>query len=135
MCAIIAATTSIGVILSADKKRRAQVYTELYEFNEKMLINLKFGRMKISQIAAQFRYMPDIVVGKRVLSGEDGRFIDEYIRNIGISNSSSQIDYLNERRNAIRKNMEESQNNYKKYSSLYIKIALMIGILIAVLLA
>ncbi len=100
-----------------------------------MLINLKFGRMKISQIAAQFRYMPDIVVGKRVLGGEDGRFIDEYIKNIGISNSSSQIDYLNERRNAIRKNMEESQNNYKKYSSLYIKIALMIGILIAVLLA
>ena len=135
MCAIIAATTSIGVILSADKKKRAQVYTELYEFNEKMLMNLKFGRMKISQIAAQFRYMPDIVVGKRVLSGDDGRFIDEYIKNIGISNSSSQIDYLNERRNAIRKNMEESQNNYKKYSSLYIKIALMIGILIAVLLA
>lgn len=135
MCAIIAATTSIGVILSADKKKRAQVYTELYEFNEKMLMNLKFGRMKISQIAAQFRYMPDIVVGNRVLGGEDGRFIDEYIKNIGISNSSSQIDYLNERRNAIRKNMEESQNNYKKYSSLYIKIALMIGILIAVLLA
>ena len=135
LCAIIAATTSIGVILSADKKKRAQVYTELYEFNEKMLINLKFGRMKISQIAAQFRYMPDIVVGKCVLGGDDGRFIDEYIKNIGISNSSSQIDYLNERRNAIRKNMEESQNNYKKYSSLYIKIALMIGILIAVLLA
>ena len=135
LCAIIAATTSIGVILSADKKKRAQVYTELYEFKEKMLMNLKFGRMKISQIAAQFRYMPDIVVGKRVLGGDDGRFIDEYIKNIGISNSSSQIDYLNERRNAIRKNMEESQNNYKKYSSLYIKIALMIGILIAVLLA
>ena len=87
MCAIIAATTSIGVILSADKKKRAQVYTELYEFNEKMLMNLKFGRMKISQIAAQFRYMPDIVVGKRVLGGDDGRFIDEDIENTGISNS------------------------------------------------
>lgn len=135
MCAIIAATTAVGVLLSADKKKRAQVFAELYEFNERMLINLKFGKLRISQIAAEFRYMPDIVVGKRVLSGSDGQFLSEYIKNIGVSDSSSQIDYLNERKSAIKKLMEESAENYKKYSSLYVKIALMIGILIAVLLA
>lgn len=122
-------------MLSADKKKRAQVFAELYEFNERMLINLKFGKLRISQIAAEFRYMPDIVVGKRVLSGSDGQFLSEYIKNIGVSDSSSQIDYLNERKSAIKKLMEESAENYKKYSSLYVKIALMIGILIAVLLA
>ena len=79
--------------------------------------------------------MPDIVVGKRVLSGSDGQFLCEYIKNIGVSDSSSQIDYLNERKSGIKKLMEESAENYKKYSSLYVKIALMIGILIAVLLA
>lgn len=123
------------MLLSADKKKRAQVFAELYEFNERMLINLKFGKLRISQIAAEFRYMPDIVVGKRVLSGSDGQFLSEYIKNIGVSDSSSQIDYLNERKSAIKKLMEESAENYKKYSSLYVKIALMIGILIAVLLA
>lgn len=135
LCAIIAATTAVGVLLSADKKKRAQVFAELYEFNERMLINLKFGKLRISQIAAEFRYMPDIVVGKRVLNGSDGQFLSEYIKNIGVSDSSSQIDYLNERKSAIKKLMEESAENYKKYSSLYVKIALMIGILIAVLLA
>lgn len=123
------------MLLSADKKKRAQVFAELYEFNERMLINLKFGKLRISQIAAEFRYMPDIVVGKRVLNGSDGQFLSEYIKNIGVSDSSSQIDYLNERKSAIKKLMEESAENYKKYSSLYVKIALMIGILIAVLLA
>ncbi len=123
------------MLLSADKKKRAQVFSDLYEFNERMLINLKFGKLRISQIAAEFRYMPDIVVGKRVLSGSDGQFLCEYIKNIGVSDSSSQIDYLNERKSAIKKLMEESAENYKKYSSLYVKIALMIGILIAVLLA
>lgn len=123
------------MLLSADKKKRAQVFSDLYEFNERMLINLKFGKLRISQIAAEFRYMPDIVVGKRVLNGSDGQFLSEYIKNIGVSDSSSQIDYLNERKSAIKKLMEESAENYKKYSSLYVKIALMIGILIAVLLA
>lgn len=135
MCAIIAATTAVGVLLSADKKKRAAVFAELYEFNERMLINLKFGKQRISQIAADFKYMPDILAGKSILGGDDGQFISQYIKNIGVSDSSSQIDYLNERKQAIKKRMEESGENYKKYSSLYIKMALMIGILIAVLLA
>lgn len=135
MCAIIAATTAVGVLLSADKKKRAAVFAELYEFNERMLINLKFGKQRISQIAADFKYMPDILAGKSLLGGDDGQFISQYIKNIGVSDSSSQIDYLNERKQAIKKRMEESGENYKKYSSLYIKMALMIGILIAVLLA
>lgn len=122
-------------MLSAEKKKRAQVFTELYEFNERMLLNLKFGKLRISQIASDFKYMPDIVVGKQLLNGADGQFIADYIKNIGVSDSSSQIDYLNERKSTIKKLMEESAENYKKYSSLYIKIALMIGILIAVLLA
>lgn len=123
------------MLLSADKKKRAAVFAELYEFNERMLINLKFGKQRISQIAADFKYMPDILAGKSILSGDDGQFISQYIKNIGVSDSSSQIDYLNERKQAIKKRMEESGENYKKYSSLYIKMALMIGILIAVLLA
>lgn len=135
MCAIIAATTAVGVLLSADKKKRAAVFAELYEFNERMLINLKFGKQRISQIAADFKYMPDILAGKSILSGDDGQFISQYVKNIGVSDSSSQIDYLNERKQAIKKRMEESGENYKKYSSLYLKMALMIGILIAVLLA
>lgn len=123
------------MLLSADKKKRAAVFAELYEFNERMLINLKFGKQRISQIAADFKYMPDILAGKSILSGDDGQFISQYVKNIGVSDSSSQIDYLNERKQAIKKRMEESGENYKKYSSLYIKMALMIGILIAVLLA
>lgn len=122
-------------MLSADKKKRAVVFKELYEFNERMLINLKYGKMRISQIASEFRFMPDILAGKSVLKGADCQFLSDYVKNIGSSDSASQIDYLNERKSAVRKLMEESAENYKKYSSLYIKIALMIGILIAVLLA
>ncbi len=135
LCAIIAATTAIGVLLSADKKKRAKVYAELYEFNERMLINLKYGKMRLSQLAGDFKYIPEALSGKQILKGDDGQFISEYIKSMGISDSLSQIDYLNERKASIKKRMEDSAENYKKYSSLYVKIALMIGILIAVLLA
>ena len=123
------------MLLSSDKKKRAAVFAELYEFNERMLINLKFGKMRLSQVAADFKFIPDILAGRRVLGGADGQFLSDYVKNIGVSDSVSQIDYLNERKPAIKKMMEESGENYKKHSSLYIKIALMIGILIAVLLA
>ena len=135
LLAIIGATTSIGVLMSADKKKRAAVFGELYEFNERMLINLKYGKVRLSGIVCDFKYMPEIIAGKSVLGGSDGQFLKDYVKNIGSSDSSSQIDYLNERKNSIRKLKEESAENYKKYSALYIKIALMIGILIAVLLA
>lgn len=122
-------------MLSSDKKRRAEVFAELYEFNERMLINLKFGKRRMSQVAEGFRHIPDIIAGKKVLGGDDGEFIGEYAKNIGASDSASQIDYLNECKSALKKRMEDSAECYKKYGSLYIRLALMTGILIAVLLA
>ena len=123
------------MLLSADKKRRAGVYEELYEFNERMLINLRYGGRRVGEISSGCKYIADILDGKSVLGGEDDRFLREYSKSLGVSDSSSQIDYLVERRPQIKKLRDESAENYKKYSSMYIKIALMAGVLIAVLLA
>lgn len=133
--AIIALTTFAGVLLAAEKKKRAQVFAELYEYNELLLLNLKFGREDMKKLAKKFKYVPDALEGKQVLKGADGEFIKSYCANLGATDASSQIDYLNERKAYIKKHMEESLADYKKYSSLYVKIFLMIGVLIAVLLA
>lgn len=135
LCCVIAASTAIGVLLAEDKKRRACVFRELYEFNGRMLLNLKYKKLRISQITGEGKYIPKIVSGKRVLGGDDGQFISDYFSGFGVSDAQSQIDYLNERTSLLKKKMDESFADYKKYSALYIKIALMTGILIAVLLA
>ena len=62
-------------------------------------------------------------------------FLKNYASNLGSTDASSQIDYLNERKAYIKKHKDESFADYKKYSSLYVKIFLMLGVLIAVLLA
>lgn len=128
-------TTSIGVFLSANKKRRMQIFSELYEFNEQLLLNLKFSRQTLDKIAKNFKFVPDILQGKILLDGRDGEIISEYVFNLGKSDALSQIDYLNERKAILTKFKDESAENYKKYSSLYVKIFFLLGVLMAVLLA
>lgn len=128
-------TTSIGVFLSAKKKRRMQIFSELYEFNEQLLLNLKFSRQTLDKIAQNFKFIPDILQGKILLDGRDGEIIGEYVFNLGKSDALSQIDYLNERKATLKKCKDESAEIYKKYSSLYVKIFFLLGVLMAVLLA
>ena len=59
----------------------------------------------------------------------------EYTRNLGKTDALSQVDYLNERKSALKKYKDDSFADYKKYNSLYIKIFFLIGVLAAVLLA
>lgn len=125
----------IGVFLSANKKKRMLVFSELYEFNEQLVMNLKFVRKPIDKVAENFHLVPRLLSGEKMLDGKDGEFISDYIFSLGKSDPVSQIDYLNERKAALTKYREESASDYKKYSSMYIKIFFMIGVLTAILLA
>ena len=133
--ALAALTTMIGVFLSANKKKRMLLYSELYEFNEQLLMNMKFSRRTVDVVAKNFKLIPDILSGKNLPSGDDGIFISEYVFNLGGSDAVSQIDYLNERKAQLKKYRDESAADYKKYRSLYVKIFFMLGVLMAVLLA
>lgn len=133
--AVAGLTTSVGVFLSANKKKRMEVFGELYEFNEQLLINMKYSRQTLDKISQNFKYIPEILLGKRVLDGDDGAFIGDYVESLGKSDALSQIDYLNERKADLLKRRDESLTDYKKYSSLYIKIFFMLGVLMAVMLA
>ena len=135
LIAVAGLTTSIGVFLSAKKKRRMQIFSELYEFNEQLLLNLKFSRQTMDKVAQNFKFIPEILNGKKLLDGKDWETVGEYLFNLGKSDALSQIDYLNERKVILAKCRDESAENYKKYSSLYIKIFFLIGVLMAVLLA
>ena len=132
---MVVLTTSIGPLLSANKKRRMQIFSELYEFNEQLILTLKFTRSSIDKIAQQFKYMPEILEGKDLIAGDDGQFLRDYVQNLGKTDALSQVDYLNERKSLIKKYKDDSYSDYKKYSSLYVKIFFLIGVMVAVLLA
>ena len=127
--------TTLGVFLSANKKKRALVFSELCEFNEQLIMNLKFNKSPLYDVAQGFKYMPVALKGEKVLDGKDSEVISDYFINLGKSDALSQIDYLNGKKEILAKYRDESQLNYKKYSSLYVKIFFMLGILMAVLMA
>lgn len=112
-----------------------QVFSELYEFNEQLILNLKFNRNSMDKIAEPYKFIPSILKGNTILSGDDGNLICDYTENLGMTDALSQIDYLNERKAILKKYKEESFADYKKYSSLYVKIFFLIGVMVAILLA
>ncbi len=133
--AVVALTTSIGTFLSANKKKRMQIFAELYEFNEQLILTLKFSRASIEKIAEPYKFVGEVLEGKELIAGEEGQFLKDYIQNLGKTDALSQVDYLNERKQILKKYKDESFNDYKKYSSLYVKIFFLIGVMAAVLLA
>ena len=122
-------------MLSARKKKRAKTYEEFYEFNEKLLLNLKYGKLKVKDIYMNYPSVIRAFEGGEVLGGEDEEFIVSYVANIGTTDAQSQIDYLNERKVQLCKLRDESGESYRKSSSVCIKICLLAGVLVAVLLA
>ncbi len=132
---MVALTTSIGVFLSANKKKRMQVFSELYEFNEQLILTLKFSRSSMNTIAAPFKFVSKILNGESVLKGADDTVVKDYVQNLGKTDALSQVDYLSERKQTLKKYKEESYTDYKKYSSLYVKIFFLVGVMAAVLLA
>ncbi len=131
----MALTTLIGTFLSANKKKRMQIFAELYEFNEQLILTLKFSRASIEKIAEPYKFVSEVLDGKDILTGDDGQFLKDYIQNLGKTDALSQVDYLNERKQILKKYKDESFTDYKKYSSLYVKIFFLIGVMAAVLMA
>ncbi len=121
--------------LSNEKKRQMKIMAQFYEFNEKLILNMRYGKEKISAVAEEFDYVKRSLNGAKPIKGEEGKFIADYIDNLGKTDPYSQIEYLSERRETLKKYKQQSEENYKRYGSLYFKLCLMGGILIAVLLA
>ncbi|MCM1437992.1 MAG: hypothetical protein NC131_02105 [Roseburia sp.] len=121
--------------ISAEKKREMRVLEQFYEFNEKLILNLKFSRDKIETVADGFEHVKRIMRGDETIKGEHGDFLLSYLHDIGKTDAPTQIDYLNEKGQTLEKLKNESGEKYKKYGSLYFKLSLMAGVLIAVLLA
>lgn len=133
--AIVLLSGGLGLAISAEKKREMNVFGQFYDFNEKLILNLKFNRDKIGTVADEFDLVKRVMSGDQLIKGGDGEFLKRYLSDIGKTDAPTQIEYLNEKGQTLEKLKKKSEENYKKYGSLYFKLSLMAGILIAVLLA
>lgn len=121
--------------LSADKKKQYKTICEFYDFNENLILNIKYERKRFDEVVKTYKNVEKAIAGQEVVGGEEGVFIKKYLKGIGTTDAQSQIGYLTEMKETLAKYKSESEKNYKKYGSLYLKLCIACGILIAVLLA
>ncbi|MGN0806094.1 MAG: hypothetical protein ACI4MC_03570 [Candidatus Coproplasma sp.] len=133
--AIVILSALLGAALSADKKRQYKTVCEFYDFNESLILNIKYERKRFDEVAKGYENVKKALAGEEVLSGEEGKFIKKYLEGIGTTDAQSQISYLMEMKETLAKYKNESEKKYKKYGSLYLKLCIACGILIDVLLA
>ena len=133
--AIVILSALLGMALSADKKKQYKIMCEFYDFNESLMLNIKYERNRFEEILGGFNTVKKALNGEEVIGGEEGEFIKKYLEGIGTTDAQSQISYLGEMKEKLSKYKSESETKYKKYGSLYLKLCIACGILIAVLLA
>lgn len=112
-----------------------KIFAQFYDFNEQLKFNLKYGREKVATVANGYDCVQKALRGEKVVDGEEGDFLISYLDGIGSSDAFTQIDYLNEKGETLLKYKKLSEEKYKKYGSMYFKLAVLGGILVAVLLA
>lgn len=125
----------MGLAISSEIKKEMKIYGQFYEFNEKLILNLKFSKEKVEVVAEPYEYVKKAMGGSTVIKSEDGEFLMSYIGDIGKTDAPTQLLYLNEKGQTLLSLKQKSEEKYKKYGSLYFKLSLMAGILVAVLLA
>lgn len=125
----------MGLAISAEMKKEMKVFGQFYDFNEKLILNLKFNKDKVAVVAEEFDYVKKAMNGESVVKGADGELLTRYLSDIGRTDAPTQIMYLNEKGLTLLKLKQKSEEKYNKYGSLYFKLSLMAGILVAVLLA
>lgn len=133
--AIVLLSGGLGLLISAEMKKEMKIFGQFYDFNEKLILNLKFNKDKVAVVAEEFEYVKKAMSGESLIKSEDGEFLSQYLSDIGRTDAPTQLAYLNEKKQTLLSFKQKSEEKYKRYGSLYFKISLMAGILIAVLLA
>ena len=120
--------------MGADIKKKSVLYVELADFNDKLIMNLKFARKSIKEIIAEFPNLSNYINSPSYIEDGDA-FLSDYFNALGTSDSASQVGYLTEKSMEIKKERDIWLEKRAKYVPLYLKISVMIGVLIVVIMA
>lgn len=131
---VIVLCALIGTFLGADIKKKSVLYVELADFNDKLIMNLKFARKSIKEIIAEFPNLSNYINSPSYIEDGDA-FLSDYFNALGTSDSASQVGYLTEKSMEIKKERDIWLEKRAKYVPLYLKISVMIGVLIVVIMA
>ncbi|MBQ7340146.1 MAG: hypothetical protein IJW43_04775 [Clostridia bacterium] len=146
---VILIVSSIMISKELSKKycNKRIFFNDFYSFNQLLINEVSFSNNTLPSIIEKIELKTDFykiinemfVIGSSniflplYLSEKEKEFSIFYLKNVGKGDSISQKNYFLESRNQILEYLEESKLNEKKYTPLYLKIGVLLGILIFII--
>ncbi len=137
----------IAYKLSLKYTERRKFFVSLNDFNEKMKNEVSYGKKTVIGIIVEmnknddtfYKYVSSYFKGgieyslnKKVYSIEEVEFMGTYVNQIGVTDSQTQLKYLQSVGQSISTRAAVAIENEKKYKPLYIKLGFLLGLLVLV---
>ena len=133
--------------LTRKYKKRRDFFYNLDLFNERLVNEVSYTKIPLPAFAEKYEFTGDF---KRMLeekksdfqaekyeydylTEDEKKFLADYFRMVGGSDAASQKTYLSALRKEIDDRRRASEDVYKKYFSLYLKLGVLAGLVLVIL--
>lgn len=159
LCLIVTCCTYIGYGLSSYYRKRLKIFRDCHSFSNKLIVEINFAKNNLKEIikssinsySSDFKsvlngYLNYLNSDAKVLATEQlfkkNNFLSDdekqtiflFFKSLGRYDAENQILEIEHFKQKFESMCESAESENKKYSSLYIKLGLMFGILVAILL-
>ena len=147
VCAV-ALCTAFAFLLTRSHKRRREFFYAVCLFNERLVNEVSYTKVPLPAFLEKNRFGGDLgkVLSEQCAKGESADFsalpylkedekqyLRDYFAMIGKSDAQSQRTYLLAARAGLEEKRRASEEAYKKYFSLYLKLGVLAGLILVIL--
>ena len=144
----VALCTSFAFLLTKKFKKRADFYYSVYLFNERLINEVSYTKVPIPAFLEKNKFGGDFgaILSEYCAKGQDADFsrltylkegekqyLQDYFAMIGKSDAESQRTYLLAARAELQERRRASEEGYKNYFSLYLKLGVLAGLILVIL--
>ena len=140
--------TACAYFLTQKYKRRKEFFYNLSMFNERLVNEVSYTKVPLPAFMEKYEFSGDFrkmleerksaefsarISSPAYLTADERKFLIDYFGMIGRSDAASQKTYLSSLRTEIEERRKNSDETYKKYFALYIKLGFLAGLMLSIL--
>ena len=142
---LLCLSTIIGYFLAGKYIDRKRFYNDFSDFNHFFKQEILFNKSTLIEILkdkindGDFCFLlRERVLNKNLkiylnyMNKDDKIFFDSYVKNLGISDIYTQVDFINKTNEVLSLKLNQTLEEEKRYKTLYIKMGFLIGLMLMI---
>ncbi len=136
----------LGVLLSSKYTKRKDFFLQFSLFNNRLQKEVSFSSASIGNITKNLskekdfnQLTADYFSGEKnlkilsYLSKEENEYFSFYLQNIGLSDRETQLSFISKVEQELNEKVKVSEEEEKKYKSLYVKLGFLFGLIMLII--